>query len=58
MALSDNFDDLLEAYEGNSVTFDCPLADTPLDSLNIEWLLNGRPIGVGSVFWLLKFTVS
>lgn len=36
---------LTEVLEGHSITLDCPL-DSPIEIVDIEWFMNGRPIKV------------
>ena len=45
--------EVFEAYEGNSVTIECPIAGDSTPSLDIQWLQNGRPISPG-----VKHTIS
>lgn len=39
-------DIIIEVFEGNSITFECPISTTPTESLHINWLKRGNSIDV------------
>jgi hemicentin len=44
--LADQQEELVtEVMEGHTITLECPI-DSPLESVDIEWFINGRPIRV------------
>lgn len=46
-------DIVIEVFEGNSVTFECPILETSTESLQINWLKHENPINVYNFF--IKF---
>lgn len=41
---------VIEVFEGNSVTFECPIMETPTESLQINWFQNGNLINVNTFY--------
>ncbi|CAD5233395.1 unnamed protein product [Bursaphelenchus xylophilus] len=44
----------VDAYEGNTATFECPVSSLRLEDLEINWLQKGRPISMDSKRYALS----